>query len=167
MRGARPAILVAAVLLGWGLPADADAAGQAGAAQRATETRGGETPPPRPEQFPEARLQEYIQARQQLEQRNPELQSALRGGNLEGDRAKLQTALSESSMSVEDFMQTHQYVQSHPELRSRVEAQLGTTGAAGTSGATGTSGAAGPGPAAPGSPGGAPAPGAQPGASPR
>ncbi len=114
-------------------------------------------------------IQDYIEARQQLEQQKPEMKSALESGDLSDRRQELQSALQGSGMSAEEFVRVHRQVQSDPTLRARVEAELGAAGPTGSSG-TGASGSTMP--ATPGTPGGASGGAAspsspQPGASPQ
>ncbi|HWP34150.1 MAG TPA: hypothetical protein VNM66_01000, partial [Thermodesulfobacteriota bacterium] len=72
------------------------------------------------------RLDAYIQARQQLESRDPALRRALREGDVTAQRERIQSGLSGTRMSADEFIRLHQQVQSDPTLRAQVEAQLGT-----------------------------------------
>ncbi len=131
----------------------------------ATTTPGGPATGGMAGQVSDQELQDYVQARQQLEQQKPEMKSTLQSGDISDKREELQSALQESGMSAEEFMRVHRQVQADPTLRARVESQLGSpaSGTPGTTG-TGTSGTMGTG--APGSTG-TQTPGAQPGASPQ
>lgn len=103
-------------------------------------TTGGMTSGAAGSQISSDKLQSYVQVRQRIEQQDPSLKSALESGDLSGHKSELQSALSGSQMTAEEFMDVHEQVQSDPTLRSQVEAQLGASGTSGTSGASEPSG---------------------------